>query len=153
LTMNALAQFAAIAEMNLRNLPQRIGTSLVVIVGVAGVVALLISVLAMATGFTRTIDANTRADRAIIFRAGSQSELSSTLTRRATVVIADSPGIRRADDHPLASAEAIVMVNVPKKGDKEGANVALRGMNPVGFQVRPEIKLLGGRMFKAGLNE
>ena len=151
--MSSLTQFIAVTDMNIRNLPQRIGTSLVVVIGVAGVVAVLISVLAMATGFSHTVASTARNDRVLIFRGGSQSELSSSLSRRAAAVIIDSPGIRVENSQPLASAEAIVMVNVPKKGDKDGANVALRGVNPVAFAVRPEIKLISGRMFQPGLDE
>ncbi len=151
--MSSLTQFVAVSGMNFRNLPQRVGTSLVVVIGVAGVVAVLISVLAMATGFSHTVASTARNDRVLIFRGGSQSELSSSLSRRAAAVIADSPGIRVENNQPLASPEAIVMVNVPKKGDKNGANVALRGVNPVAFAVRPEIKLVSGRMFQPGLDE
>jgi len=79
--MNSLRQIRAVTWMNLSSIAQRFGTSSVIIVGIAGVVAVLISVLAMATGFQRTIVATGRDDRAIVLRGGSDSELASTLSR------------------------------------------------------------------------
>ena len=69
--MNVLRQIRAVTWMNLASIPQRFGTSSVIVIGIAGVVAVLISVLAMATGFKRTILATGRDDRAIVLRGGS----------------------------------------------------------------------------------
>src|SRR5262249_54973179 len=70
-TVRGLRQIAAITILNLRNLPQRVGTSLVVIVGIAGVVGVLVAVLAMAEGFRYTLASTGRQDRVIMLRAGS----------------------------------------------------------------------------------
>ena len=75
--MRSLNQILAITLMNLQNLPQRIGTSLVVVVGIAGVVGVLVSVLAMSEGFRYTLASTGRSDRVIMLRAGSDAELSS----------------------------------------------------------------------------
>ena len=152
--MSMMTQIGAVTAMNLRNVPQRLGTSLVVVIGVAGVVAVLISVMAMATGLSRTVASTAREDRAIIIRGGSQSELQSTLSRDAAAIIRDAPGIRKTSDgRPVASAEALVMVNLPKKGETDVANVALRGVDPVGLVLRPEIRILEGRMFQPAVHE
>src|SRR3546814_19312596 len=74
-------QTIAITAMNLRAIPQRLGTSSVIVVGIAGVVAVLVSVLAMATGFHKTVANSGRADRAIVLRGGSQAEINSSTTR------------------------------------------------------------------------
>jgi putative ABC transport system permease protein len=140
--------------MNLASIPQRFGTSSVIVIGIAGVVAVLISVLAMATGFKRTILATGRDDRAIVLRGGSDSELASTLAREATLTIMDAPGIRKdAAGKPIASAEAVVVVDMPKKSNDSGANVTIRGVGPEGMALRPEIQLIAGRMFQRGLRE
>jgi len=147
-------QIFAVTLMNLRSVPQRLGTSLVIVVGIAGVVAVLISVLAMATGFRQTVAGSGRQDRAIILRGGSDSELASSLTRDATLTILDGPGVRKGDNgRPVGSAEAVVIVELPKKGSTTGANVTLRGVGSQAFALRPEIRLTGGRMFKPGLHE
>src|SRR3546814_20885455 len=73
--------FLAITAMKLRAIPQRLGTSAVSVVGIAGVVAVLVSVRAMATGFHKTVANSGRADRAIVLRGGSQAEINSSITR------------------------------------------------------------------------
>jgi putative ABC transport system permease protein len=152
--MSTLSQIGAVTAMNLRSVPQRLGTSLVIVLGVAGVVAVLISVMAMATGISHTVASTAREDRAIIIRGGSQSELQSTLSRDAAALVRDAPGIRKtADGRPLVSAEVLVMVNLPKKGETDVANVALRGIDPMGLVLRPELKLIEGRMFRPAVHE
>ena len=90
--MRTLTQVLAITAMNLRNLPQRVGTSLVVVVGIAGVVGVLVSVLAMAEGFRHTLASTGRADRVIMLRAGSDAELSSGVDRDQATLPASLPG-------------------------------------------------------------
>jgi putative ABC transport system permease protein len=152
--MNMLRQIRAVTWMNLRSIPQRFGTSSVIVVGIAGVVAVLISVLAMATGFTHTVLATGRDDRAIVLRGGSDSELASTLSREATLTIMDAPGIRKdAAGKAIASAEPVVIVEMPKKSNDSGANVTIRGVGAEGVALRPEIQLVAGRMFRRGVRE
>jgi putative ABC transport system permease protein len=153
-TMSMFRQIGAVTLMNLRSVPQRWGTSLVIVVGIAGVVAVLISVLAMATGFRQTVAGSGRADRALVLRGGSESELSSSLSRDATLTIVDAPGVKKGDNgRPIGSAEAVVIVELPKKGSTTGANVTLRGVGSEAFALRPEIKLVAGRMFTPALHE
>ena len=147
-------QIGAVTLLNLRSIPSRLSTSLVIVVGIAGVVAVLISVLAMATGFRETVAGTGRQDRAIILRGGSNSELASSLARDATLTIMDGPGVKKDEaGRPIGSAEAVVIVELPKKGETTGANVTLRGVGPQNLSLRPEITLTQGRMFKPALHE
>src|ERR1700730_3197247 len=151
--MSALNQIAAVTAMNIRSLPQRVGTSAVVVIGIAGVVAVLVSVLAMSTGFIRVLEQTGPQNRAIVVRTGSSAELVSVLTNEATLAIADSAGIKKgANGHPLASPEVVLIVNLKKK-DGFDASGAFRGLTQEGFDVHPEIKLLTGRMYRAGVTE
>ena len=139
--MSALNQIAAVSAMNLRSLPQRIGTSSVVVIGIAGVVAVLISVLAMSTGFIRTLEKTGPENRAIVVRTGSSTELVSVLTNEAALTIADSAGVKKGSDgRPLASPETLLLVNLSKK-DGEDASAPFRGLTQDGFIVHPEIKI------------
>lgn len=152
--MGGLRQILTVTGMNLRAIPQRLGTSLVIVVGIAGVVAVLISVLAMSVGFQKTSAGTGRADRAIIIRGGSESELSSSLARDATLTIMDGPGVKKdADGKPIGSAESVVIIERPKKGGTSGANVTLRGVGTEVLALRPEIHLTEGRMFRPALHE
>src|SRR5271170_7583680 len=146
--MSALTQIAAVSAMNIRSLPQRIGTSSVIVIGIAGVVAVLISVLAMSTGLIRTLQNTGIVDRAIVVRTGSSSELISVLSNDAALAIADSAGVKKgADGHALASPEVLLIVNLFKKDGTE-ASAPFRGLTQDAFAVHPEIKLLNGRMFQ-----
>ena len=152
--MRALNQIVAITLMNLQNLPQRIGTSLVVVVGIAGVVGVLVSVLAMSEGFRYTLASTGRNDRVIMLRAGSDAELSSGVGRDQAVLLAALPGVARdASGRPQASAELVVMVDLPRKGETDPNNVPFRGVQRAAFTIRDEARLIEGRRFEPGIRE
>ena len=149
-----LKQTMAVTALNLKTLPSRYWSSLVIVLGVAGVVGVIVSVLALVTGLVGSIEHAGRADRAIILRGGSDTEVSSTLARDAIVTILDAPGIRReADGQAIGSAETVMVLNRPMRSGGTDANVTLRGIGPQGLALRPEIHLVEGRWFKPGLHE
>jgi putative ABC transport system permease protein len=149
-----IKQILAVTSMNLRSLPQRIGTAWVIVIGIAVTVAVLVSVLAMATGFQHTLKGTARADRAIVLRAGSQAELESTIDRENAQTIMDASGVRKDEaGRPIASAEAVVIVSLPQKKDNADANVTLRGVSANAMKLRPEVHLIAGRMFHPAVRE
>ena len=152
--MAVLNQIVRITLMNLRTIPTRVGTSLVVVVGIAGVVGVLVSVLAMSEGFRHTLASTGRPSRVIMLRAGSDSELSSGVAREQALLLATLPGVaREAGGRPLASAELNVMVDLPKRGEREPNNVPFRGVQPSAFAIRDELRLVEGRRFERGVRE
>ena len=94
--MNGMRQTVAITAINLQSIPQRIGTSLVICVGIAGVVAVLTTVLAMATGLKATLANAAREDRAIVLGSGSLAEALSSISRDNLSAIEAAPGISAA---------------------------------------------------------
>jgi putative ABC transport system permease protein len=150
-----LSQALAITGINIRSIPERWGSSLVIVIGLAGVVAVFTALLAMATGFESTLKATGRADAAIILRGGSDAELNSAFDRDSTDLIKQEPGIRAgADGKPLASAELMVIAELVRKDDvKNGANITVRGVEPAAFTLRPQLKIIAGRTFTPGLRE
>jgi putative ABC transport system permease protein len=149
-----IKQIVAVTSMNLRSLPQRIGTAWVIVIGIAVTVAVMVSVLAMAAGFQHTLKGTARADRAIILRAGSQAELESTIDRENAQTIMDAPGVKKDEaGRPIASAEAVVIVALPQKKDGSDANVTLRGVGANAVKLRPEMHLIAGRMFRPAVRE
>lgn len=149
-----IRQILAITDMNLRSLPRRLGTAWVIVIGIAVTVAVMVSVLAMAEGFAQTLQGTARADRAIVIRAGSNAELSSTLSRENTLTIMDAPGVRKGPDGKLmASAEIVAIVALPQKSTGTDANVTLRGVGSGAAATRPEMHLVAGRMFQPALRE
>lgn len=151
--MQALSQILAISLVNLRSIPQRLGSSTVAIVGIAGVVVVFVSVLSIAQGFRAAMTTAGDPRTAIVLRAGTDSEMSSGLSREQTQIVKDAPGLARTADGPVASAELFVIVNHPKRSTGTDANVPLRGVEPGAFDVRPRVKLVEGRRFEPGRNE
>lgn len=150
---NSLLQIGVISAMNLRNLPQRLGTSAVAVLGVACVVGVFIAVLSMASGFQRTVMSAGAEDVAIMLRAGATTEMSSGLGYEQTQLIANLPGIARRNGLPLSSPELFVIVDVPLRATDSSANVPLRGVEPVAFALRDSLRIIAGRNFEPGKNE
>jgi putative ABC transport system permease protein len=149
-----LNQVAQITLMNLMNVPRRLGTSLVVVVGIAGVVGVLVSVLAMGEGFRHTLASTGRPTRVIMLRAGSDAEMSSGVARDQATLLASMPGIARdGDGRPLVSAELFVMVDLPRHGQSDPNNVPVRGVQPTAFAIRDEVRIVEGRLYERGVRE
>jgi putative ABC transport system permease protein len=149
---NWLAQVAAVTLTAVRTIPQRRGASLATVAGIAGVVAVLIAVLSIGEGFRKTLQMAGSPLNAIVMRAGSNSEMMSVLVGDSVEIIAQAPGIARAET-PLASAELFVVVDVPKRTTGTDANVPLRGVQPAAFAARPDLTITAGRKFAWGTNE
>src|ERR1700682_815519 len=138
-------QLAAAISMSLQTLPQRVCASSVIVIGIAGVVAVLVSVLAMGAGFRHTLADTGRADRVIILRGGSDAELSSNLTRSDVDTISNAPGLAKdSNGKALLSSELVTVVNVPKIDTGTDSNVTLRGVGLNLAGVRPELKIVAG---------
>jgi putative ABC transport system permease protein len=147
-------QLFALSSMSLSTLPQRLGSSSVIVIGIAGVVAVLVSVLAMATGFRHTVADSGRPDRVIVLRGGSDAELNSNLTREEIDTIGNAPGLAKdAAGKALLSDEMLTVVNVPKIDTGSDSNITLRGVGLQLLKVRPEITLVEGRMFRPAVRE
>ena len=152
--MSTTSQIEAITAMNLKMIPARLGTSLVICIGIAGVVAVLIAVLAMGNGLEKTITSSARADRVIVIRSGAQAEALSSLTQDGMLAIETAPGIARTPDgKPAVSPEVLMGVNLPRRSDGELIAASVRGVTGTALGVRPEIQLTSGRMFTPGLRE
>lgn len=147
-------QIAAVTTINIKSIPQRFWLSLSTIVAVALVVMVLLSFLAMAYGFQRTLKSAGAPDIAIVLRGGSQTEINSVITREQVRLIEDGPGIaRNAQGKPLVSAELYIVVDGIKRSTQTKANIPLRGIGAEGAAIRKDIKLIAGRMFNPGANE
>jgi putative ABC transport system permease protein len=148
-------QAFAISSIGIRSIPERWAPSLVIVIGLAGVVGVFTALLAMAVGFESTLKATGRSDAVIIMRGGSDEELNSAFDRDSTDVIKQEPGIATgADGKPIAAAEMMVIAELLRRDDtKNGANITVRGVEPAAFALRPHLKIIAGRNFTPGLRE
>jgi putative ABC transport system permease protein len=152
--MNTLAQIAAVLRLSLGTLPQRRGPSSVIVIGMAGVVAVFISLQALAIGFRVILDLGSRPDRVMVVTKGALGTLGSVIGRNDAPTIMDTPGVKRdADGAPIASASVFADFPVTKKADGLLAFTMIQGVGPKGMQVWPERRLIAGRMFQPGLRE
>jgi putative ABC transport system permease protein len=152
--MNEVRQLGVVTLIGLRAIPQRLGASLVIVIGMASVVAVTISILSMSTGFMRAVNNTGRADRAIVLSQNSLFEFASSISRDSVLTIAAAPGVKTTGDgKPILSAESLAYVAVTKKSNGLDAWVVLRGIGPEGFALRPEIKVISGRLFRPATHE
>jgi len=149
-------QARSVAGVGVSTLRERIGSSSVIVIGIAGVVGVLVSLLAMAEGYSETLRKTGDADTAIVMRGASASEVMSVLDRDNVTLIPQAPGIARDDKgEPIASPELVVAANLPLKdgGPDEEGSVQLRGVSQQAWAVRPQVKVIAGRKFQPGLRE
>jgi putative ABC transport system permease protein len=152
--MTILKEITAVTGMNLRNVPRRLGSSCVVVLGIAGVVGVIVSVFGMTRSLSQTLVDTGRMDRAIVLRSGADNEVSSSLLVDAVATIKNAPGIARTSTgEAAASAEMLSAVNMARKEDGTKAGVTVRGVEAAAAAVRPEIEIIDGRMFRPGLRE
>ncbi len=139
---------------NLRNLRERWKTTLLAIGGIALVVAVFVTLAAMASGFRIALAATGSDDNGIVVQRGSASELTSWINREnANTIMADSRIARGSDGQPLASCDVVVITGKPRRTDGEMTNITVRGVQQRAFQVRRGIQIIEGRNFTPGLNE
>jgi putative ABC transport system permease protein len=152
--MSALTQLFKVLMMNFRSMPQRWISSLVAIAGIAGVVAVFVTVLSIANGLKQTITQGGSDDVLVILRAAAGSELNSSLLTNEINDISQLAGIEKnSNNEPILSAELFVIVDMKKKSTGLDANMPLRGVTETAFSMRPNFKITQGRMFTVGLNE
>ena len=151
--MSFIRQVLLVTNMNLRSVLERSGSSLVIIVGIAGSVAVMVSLLAMAEGLSSTISSTGEKDRVIILRDGSSSELSSGVAMTELDTVSSSPGIKSIDGEPMIAAELFAIIDLKKKGAESTSNLPIRGVQPASFRIRPEVDIIEGRNFTTGTAE
>ncbi|HET7134759.1 MAG TPA: ABC transporter permease [Casimicrobiaceae bacterium] len=144
----------SVTNVGIATIPQRLGSSSVIIVGIAGVVGVLVALLAMAEGFRQTLAQTGDAETAIVMRGGATAELSSGIAREDATLVEQLPGILKdAAGKPIASPELVVVANIPKKASATDANVEIRGVGEQAFALRPNVKIVSGKKFGQGLRE
>jgi putative ABC transport system permease protein len=151
--VNLISQTFAVTLLNLRTIPQRLGSSGVAIVGIAGVVIVLVSVLSIAQGFAAAMEESGSPVRALVMRSGADSEMTSGLGAAEVDLIKQAPGLRRDGQTAVASAELYVIIDIPKIGTNSPANVPVRGVERTATAVREEFSIVEGRMFEFGTTE
>jgi len=131
-----LSQTLTVSALSVRTIPQRLSSSAVAVIGIAGVVIVFVAVLSIGAGFKAAMADAGSPSRAIVLRNGADSEMTSGFPGDQADIMKQAPGFKRVDNRALASPE-----------------LPLRGVEPVVMQVRDEVRIVDGRMFQFGTNE
>ncbi len=142
-----------------RNLWVRRLTTVLTAGGMALVVFVFAAVLMLDAGLRATLVATGAEDNVLVIRKGAQSEVQSGVSRDQAALIESLPQVARgADGRPRVSKEVVVLNSLPKRNADGSAaasrsNVPIRGVPPMGLALRPQVRLVAGRLFRAGSSE
>jgi putative ABC transport system permease protein len=129
-------------------------TTLFTMLGIALVVFVFTAVLMMANGVQQTLKSTGSDDNVTVVRKAAVSEIMSIIDREAAAIITNLPQVARAGDgRPLSSKEVVVIINLAKLGANGISNVTVRGVEEAAFQLRPQVRIAAGRMFRWGARE
>ena len=137
-----------------RNLWTRKLTTLLTAGGMALVVFVFAAVLMLDAGLKKTLVSTGSPENAILLRQSAQTEIQSSITRDQASLVQTLPGVARDQaGEPMVSREILVLAQIPAKGGGRPANVVIRGLPALGLAMRPQVRLLSGRMFRPGTSE
>jgi len=139
---------------SLRNLWTRRLTTVLTASGMALVVFVFAATLMLAEGLEKTLVDTGSYDNAVVIRKSATSEVQSGVERPQASIVESLPDVAiGTDGQRLVAKELVVLINLPKRGSSSPSNVVIRGVAPVSFVLRPQVKLVDGRMPRAGSAE
>ncbi len=138
---------------NLRSVKDRWTSAVVAVLGIAGTVGVFIAMLSLASGFKATLVSSGSNDNAMVRRAGSTSEMDSSISLDQVKIMEEFPGVAHAAAGPLVTPEVVVVAPFPLRSTGTDANVQVRGVSAKVLDVRSKIKIKDGRFFQPGLPE
>jgi len=136
-----------------RNFRARKLTAAITVTGISLVVFVFAATLMMAYGVEKTLVSTGSPDNIKVLRESSQGEISSIIDGDIQNIIKSLPHVAKGSDGNLMlSAEPVVIINLEIKGGGM-SNVTVRGVSQPVYQLRPQIKLIEGRLFNPSLRE
>lgn len=136
-----------------RNLWTRRMTTVLTALGMALVVFVFAATLMLAAGLQKTLVDTGSYDNVVVIRKSAQTEVQSGIDRSQAVVVETEPEIAMEGGEPLLAKELVVLISLPKRGTNKPANVVIRGVGARSLRLRPQVRLVEGRMPRPGLAE
>jgi putative ABC transport system permease protein len=137
-----------------RNLWARRLTTALTTGGLALVVFVFATVLMMDEGLKRTLVTTGELDNAVIIRKGAETEIQSGIGRDQAGIIEMHPAVASGEQgRRMVSKETVVLISLLRSGDDKPSNVVIRGTSAAGFELRPQVKIREGRLFRPGTSE
>jgi putative ABC transport system permease protein len=151
--MRRVQQALTLTITALRSIPQRLGASLVTVIGVTTVMAVLVTMLALGEGLERLATTGTRPDRFGVVAAGSQSSAVSAVSRSTLDKVVDKPGVRHdAQGKPLVTGVVLMVIDGVTRKNQHGS-IGFFAAGPQWRQIWPYVHVIEGRYFQSGLYE
>ena len=139
---------------NLRNIVVRWRSTLATVLGIALVVAVYVLVQSLAVGLEKSADNTGDPRNVMIVRKGSTAESSSQVSPEQFRILHYWKEIaRNAQGDPIVSADVVTLISQPRIDGRGEANVSVRGIMPMGRELRPQVRLVAGRWFRPGKRE
>jgi len=138
---------------SVRNLRTRKVTTLLTAAGMALVVFVFAAVLMLDAGLRAALVATGQYDNIIVTRRAAGTEIQSIVDREQAAIVGSQPEIAMTGGARLVSREVVVLIALPKRGTGVPTNVGIRGVEPAGIALRPQVRVTAGRMFKPGAAE
>jgi putative ABC transport system permease protein len=137
-----------------RNLWTRKLTTILTAAGMGLVVFVFAAVLMLDAGLKKTMVGTGSFDNVVMIRKGSETEIQSGVSREQASLVESMSNIARGPDgKPVVSKESLILISLNKKGQERGSNIVTRGVSPLGLAMRPQAKIIRGRLFREGSSE
>lgn len=137
-----------------RNLFTRRLTTFLTASGMALVVFVFASILMLSAGLEKTLEETGSDDNVIVTRKAANSEVQSGVDRSQASIVESLPLIATGNNGvPLVAKELVVLISLTKRGSDKPANVVIRGIGPASLALRPQVRLIEGRMPHPGSSE
>jgi len=137
-----------------RNLWARWVTTALTAGGMALVVFVFATMLMLDAGLKHTLVTTGEHDNVVVIRKGAETEVQSAISREQAGILEMHPSVAMdGSGRPLASREAVVLISLLKAATDKPSNVVIRGVSPMGAALRPQLRLVAGRMFRPGSSE
>lgn len=137
-----------------RNLWTRKLTTILTAAGMGLVVFVFAAVLMLDAGLKKTMVGTGSFDNVVMIRKGSETEIQSGVSRDQASLVESMANIARGPDgKPVVSKESLILISLNKKGQERGSNIVTRGVSPLGLTMRPQAKIIHGRLFREGSSE
>jgi len=137
-----------------RNLAVRKVTTALTASGLALVVYVFATVLMLDAGLRQTLVDTGSPENALVIRRGAETEVQSGVERAQADVVESQPEVALGSGgERLMSKETVVLISLNKRATEKPSNVVIRGVGPQGLALRPQVRLVEGRMFRPGTSE
>ena len=146
-----IRQSIAMTSMNLQALPQRWGSALVDVFGVACVVGVFVGLFSIVATYQQMMLANADDTTLLVMKSSAGAENESSITQDEADSIETE--VKAIDAGALVSPEMSRFISLKRPNASGYVNVALRGVTAEAAKLRSKLKITAGRSMDTGKYE